>query len=115
MTHLIDLFISNAYADTGAAPAQGGGFSLIIMFAVFFLFIYFAVWRPQAKRAKELQNLLGSLSKGDEVLTTGGVLGRISKLSDQYITIAIANNVEVVMQKSSVVSILPKGTLKAIE
>jgi len=115
MEEIINFFISNAYAADTTAPAQGGGFSLIIMFAVFFLFIYFAVWRPQAKRAKEVQNLLGSLSKGDEVLTSGGVLGRITKLSDQYLTVAIANNVEVVMQKSSVVNILPKGTLKAIE
>jgi preprotein translocase subunit YajC len=115
MQHLLNFFISPAYADAGSAAPQGGGFSLILMFIVFFLFIYFAVWRPQAKKAKEMQSLLSSLNKGDEVLTTGGMLGRISKISEQHMTLTISNNVDVVMQKSSVVTILPKGTLKAIE
>jgi preprotein translocase subunit YajC len=117
--HVMDFFVSTAYADTAAAvPAaqpQPGGMSLIPMIVVFFLFIYFAVWRPQSKRAKEQQSLMGSLAKGDEVMMAGGILGRISKLTDKYITLAVANNVEIVMQKSSVVTILPKGTLKSVE
>lgn len=117
MEPIINFFISNAYAEPVAAAAspQGGSFSFIMMFVVFFLFIYFAIWRPQNKRAKEQQNLLGSLTKGDEVMTAGGLLGRITKISDQYLSIAIANNVEIVMQKSSVVAVLPKGTLKSME
>lgn len=115
----MNFFVSNAYAETGSVAAgagqQGGGMSFIMMFVVFFLFIYFAVWRPQSKRAKEQQNLMSSLSKGDEVMTAGGLLGRVSKMTDQYIGLAIANNVDILVQKSSVVTILPKGTLKSIE
>jgi preprotein translocase subunit YajC len=117
LDQILDFFIASAHADSlGASQgAQGGGFSFIIIFAVFFLFIYFAVWRPQNKRAKEMQSLMDSLAKGDEVVTTGGLLGRISKITGQYITLSIANNIEIVMQKSSVVSVMPKGTLKSIE
>jgi len=108
--------ISSAYADTpGSMPAQGGGLSLVVMFAIFFVFVYFTIWRPQSKRAREQQNLLSSLTKGDEVMTAGGLLGRITKMSDQYINLAVGNNVEILMQKTAVVSVLPKGTIKAVE
>jgi preprotein translocase subunit YajC len=112
-----NFFISNAHADTSATAVaqQGGGMSLVLMFVIFFVFVYFTIWRPQSKRAREQQNLLTSLTKGDEVMTAGGLLGRITKLTDQYITLSVANNIELVMQKSSVVNVLPKGTLKAIE
>jgi preprotein translocase subunit YajC len=112
---LLNVFISDANAQTLAPGAQGGGFSFLIMFAVFFVFIYFFMWRPQSKRAKEQQNLMEALAKGDEVMTAGGLLGRISKISGQYLALSVANNVEIMMQKSSVVSVLPKGTLKTIE
>jgi preprotein translocase subunit YajC len=123
MFQLLNFLIPSAYAQTAAsvspaadaASAQGAGYSFFLMFAVFFLFAYFFIWRPQNKRAKEQRNLLDSLAKGDEVLTTGGLLGKISKLSGQYITLSVANNVEIVMQKSSIVSVMPKGTLKTIE
>jgi preprotein translocase subunit YajC len=116
MDHILDFFITNAQAQSlaGGGP-QGGGYSFVIMLVVFFLFIYFAIWRPQNKRAKEQRNLLDALAKGDEVITAGGLLGRLSKINGHYITITIANNVDIVMQKSSVVSVLPKGTLKTIE
>lgn len=117
MEQLVSFLITNAHAEAAGSMGgpQNGGFSFLVMFAVFFLFIYFAVWRPQSKRAKEMQNLLNSLAKGDEVVTAGGIVGRINKITDQYIVLAVANNTEMVMQKSSVVSVLPKGTLKAIE
>lgn len=116
MDHLLNFFISNAHADTTTPAAQqGGGISLVIMFALFFVLIYFTILRPQNKRAKEQQKLTSSLAKGDEVITAGGLLGRITKMTDQYITLAVANNVDIVMQKSSIVSVLPKGTLKSIE
>ncbi len=116
MSQLLNFFVSNAYADTASAPAaQNGGISMIVMFAIFFLFAYFAIWRPQSKRAKEQQNLLNSIAKGDEVITIAGLLGRITKISNQYITLAVGNDVEIVMQKSSVATVLPKGTLKSIE
>jgi preprotein translocase subunit YajC len=85
-----------------------------VMLIVFFLFIYFGVWRPQSKRAKEQQALLAQLAKGDEVMTAGGMLGRITKLNDQYISLAVTNQVEIMIQKSSVISVLPKGTLGAL-
>jgi preprotein translocase subunit YajC len=120
MDQVLDFFISNAHAQSlgsiAGTPGQpGGGYSFIIMFVVFFIFIYFAIWRPQNKRAKEQKSLLNSLAKGDEVVTAGGLLGRITKVSDQYVTVAVANNVEIVMQKMSVVNVMPKGTLKTLE
>lgn len=112
---IINFFISNAYADTAAQnPQQGGGFSLMLMLGVFVLFMYFVMWRPQSKRAKEHRDLISSLSKGDEVVTAGGILGRVSKISDTYVVLALADNIEITIQKSSIVSALPKGTLKAI-
>ena len=115
MEQILNFFIPNAYADaTTAAPAQGG-LSFIMMFAIFFIFLYFVILRPQNKRAKEQQNLLNSLAKGDEIMTVGGIMGRISKISDQFITLTIAPNVDIHVQKSSVISILPKGTLKSME
>jgi preprotein translocase subunit YajC len=104
--------ISNAYAQT-AAPAAGGGdlsqfYFIIPMFAV----VFFMMIRPQMKRAKEQKALLAGLAKGDEVVTVGGVIGRISKLGDNYLSIETGSNVELQIQRSAVVQILPKGTLK---
>ena len=112
---ILNFFISNAYADTTAAQAQqGGGFPLIIMLAVFVLFMYFGLWRPQSKRAQEQKNLLTSLAKGDEVLTAGGILGKIAKISDNYVILTLSDTVEITVQKTSIVSALPKGTLKSV-
>lgn len=116
MEPLTSFFISSAHAQSAAqAPPQGGGFSFMIMLIIFVVFMYFAIWRPQNKRAKEQQNLLNSLAKGDEVMTMGGVLGKIGKINDQYLTLTIAQNVDIVVQKSSIVQVLPKGTIKSIE
>lgn len=115
MESIGNFLVTSAHA-AGAGPApQGGGMSLVLMFVIFFIFVYFTIWRPQSKRAKEQKTLMSSLAKGDEVMTAGGMLGRISKLTEQYITLSIANNVEILMQKSSVITVMPKGTLKAIE
>lgn len=111
---ILDFFITPAHADPVAAPQGGGSFSLIIIFVVFIVFFYFMVWRPQNKRAKEQRDLLSSLAKGDEVMTAGGLLGKITKLNDQYIGLMIANEVEIVIQKTSIVGVLPKGTIKSI-
>lgn len=116
MEQLFNFFISSAYAQPAAESAPpGSGMSFFVMLGVFILFIYFAIWRPQNKRAREQANLLNSLEKGDEVITAGGLLGRISKIADQYITLSVSNNVDITLQKSSVVNVLPKGTLKTIE
>lgn len=111
----MSLFINQAYADTAAAP-QGGGFELIIMLAAFGLIFYFLIYRPQAKRVKEHRNLMSALGKGDEVLTQGGLVGRISKIAEDkdFIVIALNDTTEVTVQKSAVSAVLPKGTLKSL-
>lgn len=111
----MSLFINQAYADTAAAP-QGGGFELIIMLAAFGLIFYFLIYRPQAKRVKEHRNLMSALGKGDEVLTQGGLVGRISKIAEDkdFIVIALNDTTEVTVQKAAVSAVLPKGTLKSL-
>ena len=108
--------IAPAYAE-GAAPApQGGGMEMIIMLAVFGLVFYFLIYRPQAKRNKEHRNLMASIGKGDEVLTSGGLLGRVTKVSDDndYIEIALNDTTSVVIKKDFVSAVLPKGTIKSL-
>lgn len=113
---ILDFFISPASAATGMSGTQpqGGGYPLMIMLIVFVVFMYFGVWRPQSKRAKEQRDLINSLTKGDEVMTAGGILGRIVKVSENYVVIAISDTSEIIVQKGSVVSALPKGTIKSI-
>ena len=106
--------ISSAFAQ--AAPAGGDGGMMNILFIVLmFVIIYFLMIRPQMKRAKEHRTMLDALQKGDEVITAGGVLGRISKMGEAYVTIEIAPNTEVSVQKAAVQTVLPKGTLKSIQ
>src|SRR5574340_825864 len=108
------MLISNAYAEA-AAPAQGAGFMdflpLIVLIAIF----YFFILRPQSKRAKEHKNMIEALQRGDEVVTAGGEVGRVSKVYEQYLGVELAENVEVTVQKSSIAALLPKGTIKAIK
>jgi len=114
--NMLDFFITSAHAaDQGAGAQTAGGFSFFLMMGLFLVFAYFMVWRPQSKRAKEQQQLLQSLEKGDEVLTVGGVLGRVTKVADPYLTVSIGSGIEIIVQKSAVVSLLPKGTMKALE
>ncbi len=117
LNNVLNFFVSKSYAAetaASAAPQQGGGFPLVMMTGIFILFMYFVMWRPQSKRAKEHRNLLSSLSKGDEVVTSGGILGRISNVTDNYVLVALNDSVEITIQKSSIVNVLPKGTLKSI-
>ncbi len=108
------MFISNAYAEA-AAPVQGGGIieflPLVALVAVF----YFLVLRPQSKRAKEQKAMVEALQRGDEVITTGGVVGRVNKVYEQYVGVELAENIEITVQKTAVQSVLPKGTIKAIK
>lgn len=113
----MSLFISEALAE--GAPAIGGapggeGFQMFIMLGGFLIIFYFMLWRPQSKRQKEHKQLLESLSKGDEVVINGGLMGKVTKVDEEYAVIEIANNVEVKIQKGSVAATLPKGTLKQI-
>lgn len=98
-------------------PGAGQGMSVvgqIIFFAGFILIFYFLIWRPQSKRAKEHKSLMAGLNKGDEIVTSGGVAGRITKVTDDFIVVEIADNVEIKVQKVAVAAALPKGTLKDI-
>ncbi|MGM0480694.1 MAG: preprotein translocase subunit YajC [Pseudomonadota bacterium] len=110
----MNFFISPAYAQDGSAA--GGGMELIFMLVMFGLIFYFLIYRPQAKRVKQHKELVSSLSKGDEILTQGGMVGRITKVSDDkdFIVIALNEDLEVTVQKSAVTSVLPKGTMKSL-
>ena len=79
-----------------------------------FLLFYLILWRPQSKRAKEHRELIGNIGKGDEVMTSGGLLGKVTRVSEEYIAIEVAEGVEMKLQKSSVAAALPKGTIKEI-
>ncbi len=105
--------ISPAYAQ--AAPAGGSGFESMILLVAMFAIMYFLLIRPQMKRAKEQRAMVEALQKGDEVVAAGGLVGRISKLSDQYLTLEIAPNTEIVMQRAAVQIVLPKGTIKSVQ
>lgn len=109
----MSFFIPEAVAQTGA-PAQGSGFEPLIMLAIFGLIFYFLIWRPQSKRAKEHKNLIAGLEKGDEIIISGGLAGKVTKISDNFVAMEIADGVEVKIQKAAVANVLPKGTLKAV-
>ncbi len=104
---------SSVIAQAAAAPA-GGGMSLIIMMVVLFGLMYFMMIRPQMKRQKEHRALVAGLAKGDEVVTNGGIAGRVSDVGETFITVEIAANVLVKVQKGSVQQVLPKGSLKSV-
>jgi preprotein translocase subunit YajC len=108
--------MSNAYAADAPAAAPGGGYEMLIMLALFGLVFYFLIYRPQAKRVKEHKSLMGGLGKGDEVLTQGGLVGKISKVADDkdFVVIALNDQTQVTVQKSAVSAVLPKGTMKSL-
>jgi preprotein translocase subunit YajC len=108
------LLISPAWAQAPAASA-GGGIESILLIVAMFGVMYFLMIRPQMKRAKEHKTMVEGLQKGDEVITAGGILGRISKVDDQYITVAIAAGVEIQAQRAAIQTVLPKGTIKTIQ
>lgn len=109
------MFISNAYAAAEGAP-QGGGMQMILMLAVFGLIFYFMILRPQNKRVKEHKNLVESLNKGDEVLTNGGLVGKITKVTaeDDYLVMALGESTEVTIKKDFITAVLPKGSVKSL-
>jgi len=108
------VIISSAYAQLPGGGADGGLLSFLPIILMFVL-LYFLMIRPQMKRSKEQKAMIEALQKGDEVVTAGGVVGRITKLGEQYVTLEIAPNTEVVMQRSAVQVPLPKGTLKTLQ
>jgi preprotein translocase subunit YajC len=108
----MSLLISPAFAE-GGAPGGAAGFDWILIVGMIVIFYFFLI-RPQSKRAKEHRELVSSLAKGDEVVTTGGILGKVNKVTDDYIVIEIATNMEIKVQKHAVSATLPKGTIKSI-
>jgi preprotein translocase subunit YajC len=105
------VFISNAYA--ASAPAANDLMSFLPLVVIFVLF-FFMIIRPQMKQAKEQRNMIAALQKGDEVVTSGGIVGKISKVTDAFVTLEIAANTEITVQKQAIQSALPKGTIKSI-
>ncbi len=108
------MIISSAYAQAIGGGADGGliGFLPIILM---FVLLYFLMIRPQMKRAKDTKAMIEALQKGDEVIAAGGVLGRITRISDAYVALEIAPNTEINVQKAAVQVLLPKGTLKSLQ
>lgn len=109
----MSLLISPAFAEGAAPAAPAAGFDWILIVGMVVIFYFFLI-RPQSKRAKEHRNLVEALAKGDEVVTTGGILGKVNKVVDDYVVIEIANNMEIKVQKTAVSATLPKGTIKSI-
>jgi preprotein translocase subunit YajC len=108
----MSFFIDNAWAQ--AAPAQqGGSLGFILMMGLFFVIFYFMLIRPQSKRAKEHRAMLSALASGDEVVTSGGILGRVVEVGDNFITLEVANGVQLKVQKGQVAALMPKGTVKS--
>ena len=106
----MDFFISSAYAQD-AAP-QGGLLSFLPLIIIFVVF-YFLLIRPQMKRAKEHKKLVSQLAAGDEIVSNGGLLGRVTHVGESFVTVELADNVRIKMQKHAVASVMPKGTIKA--
>ena len=107
------MLITNAYAQAPGGLGSGDLMTFLPMIAIFVVF-YFLLIRPQQKRAKETRAMLEALQKGDEVVTAGGLVGKISKLTDQYAAIEVAPNVEISVQRVAISQLLPKGTIKGL-
>lgn len=109
----MSFFISDAFAAAPTSPmTTGSGYSSLIMLGIFVVVFYFLMLRPQQKRAKEHRNMINAIAKGDEVITNGGLLGKVSDIGEQFITLSLADNLEIKVQKSAVTAVVPKGTLK---
>ncbi|EED35005.1 preprotein translocase, YajC subunit [Luminiphilus syltensis NOR5-1B] len=108
------MFIQNAYAQAaGGQPAGGELFQIGFLVVLFGLFYFIAI-RPQRKRQKEHQEMVDALKKGDEVITSSGMLGKITGIDDNYIVLSVTNNVELKFQRAHINAVLPKGTLKSV-
>lgn len=114
----MSFLIGNAFAETatnaaGATPQSDGAFSMIMIVAIFVLF-YFMLIRPQSKRAKQHKELVTNLKKGDEIITAGGILGKVVSLDEQYVKITVSQGFELALQRNSITTVLPKGTIESI-
>lgn len=108
------MLISNAFAQSAPAGGDAGGLMSFIPLILMFVVLYFIMIRPQMKRQKETKAMLEALAAGDEVITAGGILGKVTAVKDQYVTVEIVAGTEIQMQKNAVTSVLPKGTIKSV-
>jgi preprotein translocase subunit YajC len=110
------VFISNAYAQTTTAADPGlmGNLTTFLPLILMFVVMYFLMIRPQQKRQKEMKAMMEALAKGDEVATSGGLVGKVTRVNDSFVTVEVAPNTEVVVQKHAITTLLPKGTLKSL-
>ena len=108
------MLISNAFAQSAPAGDAAGCLMSFIPLILMFVVLYFIMIRPQMKRQKEMKVMLEALAAGDEVITVGGILGKVTAVKDQYVTVEIVAGTEVQMQKGAVTSVLPKGTIKSV-
>ena len=110
------MFISSAFAQTAPAAASGGDMQSTLMsmlpLLLMFVVLYFVMIRPQMKKQKEHTAMISALAKGDEVITGGGLLGKVSKMGDTFIALEVYSGVEIQVQRSAVIQVLPKGTIK---
>lgn len=112
---MLDFFISTAQAQSGTAQPQGSPMASILFLVVFFGIMWLLIIRPQQKRLKEHQALIASLAKGDEVVTNGGVVGKITRLDENFVTVEVADGVQLNVQRSAIANVLPKGTIKSLK
>ena len=110
----MSFFISSALAAPAAAPGEPNPLITVVMFGGLFLFMYLMIIRPQRKRSKEHKSLVANLSKGDEVVTNSGILGKIAKMEGEYLVLEVSDTVELKFQRAAIHAVLPKGTIKAI-
>ena len=107
---ILDFFIASAHAQDATQP---GGLMSFLPLIIIFVIFYFLLIRPQMKRAKEHKKLVAELGNGDEVVTNGGILGRITNVGESFITVELADNVQIKVQRHAISSIMPKGTIKS--
>ncbi len=110
----MSFFISDAWAQGGAPSAATTGVFNIVMLMVFVGMLYFLLLRPQIKRAKQHKQMVETLAKGDEVVSSGGLLGKVTQVEESFVIVEVAKGIEVRVQKGSVASVLPKGTYKPV-
>ncbi|MEP6939039.1 MAG: preprotein translocase subunit YajC [Rudaea sp.] len=109
----MDFLISSAYAQTAGAAQAPGLLPNVLLFGGLMVAMYFFMLRPQMKRAKEQRTMIEALGKGDEVISNGGIAGRITDIGETFITLEISSGVSVKLQKGAISMVLPKGTLKS--
>ena len=109
------MLISTAYAQAPAAGSTESGFMGFLPIILMFVLLYFIMIRPQMKRQKETKSMIEALQKGDEVVTAGGVVGKVAHIAENYVTLEIAENTQILVQKAAVTLTLPKGSIKALK